>query len=67
MTRTATDQNYGDLALKYRPRTVAEMRYAIHEMASRGMGPCEIAVAAGLAVIEVRRILGPQSLSRAAP
>jgi hypothetical protein len=58
MTRSTADQDYRDLALKYRPRSAAEMRCAIHEMASRGMGPHEIATAAGLAVTEIRRILG---------
>jgi hypothetical protein len=48
-------------ATRHRPRTASEMRVAIHEMAARGMGPYEIAVAAGLAVTEVRRILGPAS------
>jgi hypothetical protein len=41
----------------HRPRTAAEMRAAIAEMAARGMGAYEIAGASGLSVEEVRRLV----------
>ncbi len=53
-------------ATRHRPRAAAEMRVAIHEMAARGMGIYEIAVAAGLAVDAVRQILGPPTPSHPA-
>lgn len=46
------------LALLHCPQTRDEMRVAVHELASRGMTDHTIAVATGLAVEIVRRMLG---------
>lgn len=46
------------LRLLHRPRTTAELRAACMEMHARGMGDHTIAMATGLAVEQVRRLLG---------
>ena len=43
---------------QHRPQSREEMRAAVHELASRGMSDHTIASATGLAVEQVRRILG---------
>lgn len=47
-----------ELALLHAPRTRDEMRVAVHELASRGMTDYGIAAATGLAVEQVRRMIG---------
>jgi hypothetical protein len=44
-----------------RPQTREEMRAAVHELRSRGMSDYGIAHATGLAVEQVRRLLGETS------
>jgi len=53
---------YGDDtgARRHAPRTREEIRAAVHEMRSRGLGDHEIAQATGLAVEQIRRVLGEQ-------
>ena len=50
--------DYAALARLNRPRDIASIRAAIHELANRGLGDYEIASACELAVEQVRRILG---------
>jgi hypothetical protein len=45
---------------RHRPQTRDEMRAAVHELASRGMTDHTIARATGLAVEQVRRLLGEE-------
>lgn len=46
------------LAQLHRPRTREELRAAVHELTARGMTDYAIAAATGLAVEQVRRVLG---------
>jgi hypothetical protein len=64
MTRTIDTHDYAALARLNRPRDHDEIRVAIHELASRGMGDYEIASACELAVEQVRRMLGPRACQR---
>jgi hypothetical protein len=43
---------------RHRPQTLEEMRAAVHELHQRGMSDHTIAQATGLAVEQVRRLLG---------
>lgn len=45
---------------RHRPQTHDEMRVAVHEMAARGMSDHTIAHTTGLAVEQVRRLIGEQ-------
>lgn len=56
--------DYAALARLNRPRDHDEVRVAIHELASRGMGDYEIARACELAVEQVRRMLGSRQMPR---
>ncbi len=47
-----------ELALLHRPRTRDELHVAVHELAARGMTDYGIAAATGLAVEQVRRLIG---------
>jgi hypothetical protein len=49
---------------RHRPQTRDEMRVAVHELAARGMSDHTIAQATGLAVEQVRRLIGEQEASR---
>lgn len=59
-TRSTIGDQLGmrELAMLHRPRTRDEMRVAVHELANRGMIDYGIAAATGLAVEQVRRVLG---------
>lgn len=48
----------GARAQEHRPQTRDEMRAAVHELAGRGMTDYGIAHATGLAVEQVRRLIG---------
>lgn len=57
-----TTLDYASMAALHRPRTRDEMRVAIHELASRGLGDHEIAQACELAVERARRILAERAV-----
>lgn len=56
--QTLVADTYGRRAQQHRPQSRDEMRAAVHELAAGGMTDYGIAHATGLAVEQVRRLLG---------